>query len=172
MATKKTKKKTGSKSKKKITRSNTAPVDDTMPEPFDPEYDVEPPDDNDFISNVKLDDGEQEVWWKKLGGGSFTLKQWNEVSQKYKSQIIKPKQTFKAKPSEIPKAFRDVVVPLEPLPDELEKEIPGLAPTSYEVIENTDEPGSFDIINVSTRKALNAKPLSKAKAEAILSGLQ
>ena len=47
------------------------------------------------------------ISWKKLGGGSFRLAT---------GRIIKPNQIFDATEAEIPKAFRDVVVSVKPLP--------------------------------------------------------
>jgi len=54
------------------------------------------------------------ISWKKLGGGSFRLAT---------GRIIKPNQIFDATEAEIPKAFRDVVVPVKPLPPEPKLEV-------------------------------------------------
>ncbi len=45
-----------------------------------------------------------EITYKKIGGGSFFLN---------KNKIIKPGQTFNARPEEIPEGFKDVVVPVD-----------------------------------------------------------
>ncbi len=43
------------------------------------------------------------IWWIKKGGGSFRMK----------GRIIKQNEKFQARLDEIPKAFRDNVLPLE-----------------------------------------------------------
>ena len=52
-----------------------------------------------------------EIRWRKEGGGSFRTK------INGKDRIIKPGETFRALPEEIPLAFRDVVVPLDKVPE-------------------------------------------------------
>lgn len=48
--------------------------------------------------------GEGKIQWKKLGRGFFRLP----------NRIIKPGQIFWARPNEIPQAFRDTIVPVDP----------------------------------------------------------
>lgn len=48
--------------------------------------------------------GEGKIQWKKLGRGFFRLP----------NRIIKPGDVFWARPNEIPQAFRDTIVPVDP----------------------------------------------------------
>ena len=50
------------------------------------------------------------IRWKKIGGGSLRF---------LPNRIIKPGQIFEAYPEEIPKAFRDIVVPVDYRSDEV-----------------------------------------------------
>jgi len=60
-------------------------------------------------SPEKEDPGDGKVKWRKVGGGTFRMS---------KNRIIKPNQVFMARLDEIPKQFRDVIVPVTPLPPE------------------------------------------------------
>ena len=55
------------------------------------------------IVNV-LPDPDAPIRWKKIGGGSFRLG---------RNRIIKPNEKFIARPSQIPKNFRDIIIPLD-----------------------------------------------------------
>ena len=68
----------------------------------------------------KKDVNNDEIRWKKIGGGSL----------RFKGRIIKPGQVFRAKADEIPQSFRDVVVPLQEIPGQKSP-----APPEHEVVE-------------------------------------
>lgn len=112
--------------------------------------------------------GEQPIRWKKVGGGSLRF---------IRNKIIKPGEVFVAKPSEIPAAFRDTVIPLDPLPKEVvaEELVPSPAegapkPGAYEM-KKRDTSNWYDIFDASGKK-VNEKALSKEKAEEMLASLK
>lgn len=90
-----------------------------------------------------------------------------------KNQIIKPGETFAAYPDEIPKAFRDVIIALEPIPDANTKPevFVNAIPTKYTLEPNEDEEGFFDIFNGKGKK-MNEKPLEEATAKQLIKDLQ
>jgi len=100
---------------------------------------------------------EQKVRWRKIGGGSFRMRD---------GRIIKPNQEFMAFPHEIPQAFRDVVKPIEPLPEEPPLEV---ATGGYEV--RSVGPGWYAVFDVSGKR-VNDKGLRQAEAQALLEELQ
>jgi hypothetical protein len=117
-----------------------------------------------------LDDAEQPIWWRKKGGGSFRMKRWDEGAGKFRMIIIKPKQRFLAKPSEIPVSFRDLVVPESDLPPS--QPLPAVdARAQYELEESPEKKGMYNVVNVASRKALNANPLTAERAAALLEDL-
>lgn len=100
----------------------------------------------------------KKVLYRKLGGGTFRTKT---------GKIVKPRENFRAYPEDIPAAFKDVIVPVEP--EELqqalvkeEKEKTEMNATKYEVKERS--PGWFDVVN-SEGKAVNESALRKQEAE-------
>lgn len=110
---------------------------------------------------VKKDVGSNKIKWRKMGGGSFRMGD---------GRIIKPNQEFMAHPDEIPKAFRDTVVPVNP--EELQdKENPVLdvAEDTFVVRERT--PGWYDIVNLVTGKPINDAALRKKDADNFAKGL-
>ena len=94
--------------------------------------------------------------WKKLGGGSFRLRS---------GRIIKPNQTFDASPDEIPAAFRDIVVPVTPLPPAPKLDVQAGA---YQLRHR----GSnwYDILD-GQGKVVNEKALRQDEARKIIEGL-
>jgi hypothetical protein len=96
------------------------------------------------------------IRWKKVGGGSFLLN----------NRYIKPNQVFTAYPEEIPKQFRDVVIPLdkEVAEDSLAKAKPS---TNYTLQETPD---GWNIID-SQGKQLNENSMSEEAANRILKTL-
>jgi len=126
------------------------------------------------------------IRFKKTGGGSL---RWN-------GRIIKPNEIFMARPEEVPFGFRNVVVPLDPIPED-SPIIPGdnfkLAETPAKVGDvgkKTDEPekpdslpegdyivapkgagGWYDVINIATGKAINTKALREGEAGELLKEL-
>lgn len=104
-------------------------------------------------------DVEKEIWWRKTGGGSHRMK------RNGKRVIIKPGQKFKARPSEIPEAFRDIIIPLENLPEEApvkieEKEI--------EIVHKGS--GWYNV--VMNGKIMNEKALRPEEAEELAKNLR
>ncbi len=97
------------------------------------------------------------ILWKKLGGGSLHLSK----------RLIPPGATFKARQSEIPKAFRDLVQPLEKLPTV--PETPEVKPVKsvYQVVPRGKSKSPFDVIGPNGKK-MNEQPLSKAVAERLI----
>ena len=85
-------------------------------------------------------------------------------------RIIKPNQTFYAHLDEIPEAFRDVIVPVDGLPEE-EQEITLATATGYEVQERVNTKGWHDVVNLISGKPINEKALRKDEAEKLLAEL-
>jgi len=100
------------------------------------------------------------ILWKKLGGGSLHLSK----------RLIPPGATFKARQSEIPKAFRDLVQPLEKLPPA--PEAPAVKPikSAYKVVPRGKSKSMFDVIGPNGKK-MNELPLTKATAERLVKDL-
>jgi len=136
-----------------------------------------------------VDDGR--ILFHKKGGGSFRT---------VNGRIIKPNQKFRAHPEEIPEAFRDIVVALEPLPDNVpietvstfaikkkdtrtEEEILEDSPKrlkgktdveqgpKYEM-ESREARGWYDVFETVTGKKMNEKAMRKGDAETLLEALR
>ena len=116
---------------------------------------------------------EQPIRFKKVGGGSLRGT-FNGVKQ-----IIKPGQTFKALPSEIPVNFRDVVIALDSLPDVVPAEIIVKAAVKpvYKLklrkaadSAESDAEDLYDVVN-KAGKSLNDKGLDKETAEKLIQDL-
>ena len=127
-------------------------------------------------SKEVVDDGT--ILWKKVGGGSFRMP----------GKIIKPGQKFRARPDQIPAGFRDVVIPLEKIPDgkdikeeQVPENIPGIQ-AKYKLNkrpkkdwtkdDNGDEVILYDIVDIAG-KTINgkSKPLTKDIAESLINDL-
>lgn len=107
------------------------------------------------------------VSWRKIGGGSFYMITTDKNGRRSR-HIIKKNQTFTARPSEIPVAFLDVVKPLSEIPSVAKHEAPISNATVYEVVPHPGKPEKFDVINATTKKALNSQPLDKGDADDIV----
>ena len=106
-----------------------------------------------------VDDGK--IWWKKVGGGSFKL------GKRY----IKPGEKFRASEDEIPKGFRDLIIPLEELRGEaVEKKI-ALSKTEYEIRPRGKSKAYFDVVNKQSGKVINDEGLKKEIAEKLVNDL-
>jgi hypothetical protein len=107
------------------------------------------------------DDPDPLIKWKKLGGGSFRL------GTGIKAKKIKPNQFFEARLSEIPKGFRDVVVPVDPAAlDAIEH--PGGRPVvgpSYGIQDAPGNQGLYNIVHLISGKPLNKQPLLADEAQ-------
>jgi hypothetical protein len=82
--------------------------------------------------------------WKKTGGGSFHIKIGG------KNRIIKPGEIFIAKESDIPKNFRDVVIPLETVVKTIPVETPK-AEVKVEVVEKAPEKPTALVYSIQAR---------------------
>jgi hypothetical protein len=100
----------------------------------------------------------KKVQWRKTGGGTFRMRD---------GRIIKPNQVFKASPDEIPKAFRDTIIPLESLPEETE---PVINPSIKFGIKERGA-GWFDVVNLVSNKVMNKGALRRVAAEKLLEEL-
>jgi hypothetical protein len=89
--------------------------------------------------------------WKKLGGGTLRLAS---------GETIRPGHTFRAYPYEIPMAFRDVVVPLTPLPPDAPLKV---VPTEYSICEQPAGSGQFVVIDASG-KVISEKSMLELEA--------
>lgn len=93
---------------------------------------------------------EQTIRWKKVGGSTFILN----------NRMIKPGQVFHAKVSEIPKAFRDLIIPVDELPVEVDELSLLTGDASYNLKQNGDK---WDILNRQGKK-MNEVALSRDEA--------
>jgi hypothetical protein len=100
------------------------------------------------------------ILWRKLSG-TLTLKD---------KTIVRPGETFMARPEDIPKVFRDNTVPVNP--DDLPS--PGaVSPVEPEppgYIIKSCGPNRYNVLN-SQGKAVNEKPMSMADAKQLVEGL-
>ena len=117
------------------------------------------------------------IRWKKMGGGSLRGK------FEGRDQIIKPGQIFKAKSSEIPMSFRDVVIPLDSIPGVA---VPGVPLPEIKAVEvvyklkpREDGPtlkpregsvGWYDVVDIND-ELLNEKGIRKDVAEKLIEDL-
>lgn len=107
------------------------------------------------------------ILWKKEGGGSLHLRIDGRLT------IIKPNQRFYAKEEEIPAAFRDVIIVVDPAMAEVVKK------EKEEKVEKSTAPEFklqhrsgkwWDVVNESG-KVQNEKALAKEDAEDLLNSL-
>ena len=96
---------------------------------------------------------EQQIQWLKMTGTLYMG-----------SRVIHAGEKFMAAPSQIPRAFRDTVRPLEALPAERPLDF---VPANYRMLPSAELPGHFDIVDANGKK-LNAKPLVEAAAKEIV----
>lgn len=97
-----------------------------------------------------------------MGGGGLHLN----------GKVIKPNQVFSARPSQIPKAFRDVCLALdeikvvEPLPIPI-----SVVKTTYTVVPRGKSRSLFDVVD-GNGKVLNEKVLTRDVAEQLVRDLE
>jgi len=110
---------------------------------------------------------EERVRFKKVGHGSLRIGH----------KIIKPNEVFLAYPSEIPNAFKDLVVAVDAKDanvlfneDVKEEPIKVVAP-EYFVKPRGKSKYLFDVVD-ARGKVLNEKPLKKEQAEALIKDLK
>jgi hypothetical protein len=106
------------------------------------------------------------VRYKKIGGGSL------RISINGRAVIIKQNEVFSAFPSEIPKAFKDTVIPLDPVFEEkvIQTEKPKPVNITFTMQPRGKSKSLFDVID-GMGKVLNDKPLTKAVAESLINDL-
>lgn len=102
------------------------------------------------------------IKWRKLGGGSFRMSS---------GKIIKPNEVFSARLEDVPEAFRDIIVPVDP------QDVPKpIEPLSTEAMHLRLAPaeGSSDTFNVLDKndKPVNEMPLPEADAQQLIASLQ
>lgn len=96
------------------------------------------------------------IRWKKIGNGSFMLN----------NRYIKPGQVFTATVEEIPTAFRDLIIPVDKLPED-----PFMKPkkvSNYTLMQT--EEGLWNIVD-KQGKIFNDAPMEKNEAEKVLNVL-
>lgn len=107
---------------------------------------------------------EQVITWKKVGGGSL----------RFNGKIIKPGQTFQARPSEISQNFRDVIIPMEGVagvPADPGKPAPPIKVDKVEYkLKSRGTGGWYDVVDING-KTLNEKALKKDVAEKLIHDL-
>ena len=113
---------------------------------------------NEAIKTTTPQLNNQKLRWQKVGGGSLRL-----VLSGVK-KIIKPNEKFEAYLDEIPKAFKDQIIPLQPLPESVTAPVVKAVPVVY-TIEPIDSEGLlFNIID-SQGKVFNENPLDEETAK-------
>lgn len=106
-------------------------------------------------------DNDGKIRFKKLGGGSL----------RFGGRIIKPNEVFRAYPDDIPKGFRDIVVPLDKVPLSKEEEPIDVVKVDYE-LRARGAGGWYDIFNKITDKKVNDRALKRDAAEKLLTELE
>jgi len=112
---------------------------------------------------MERDDGK--IRWRKDGGGSLRLKIGYKGGRN-KYRIIKPGEVFHARPDEIPKAFRDVVIPLDGLPEEVTPE--NVVKTTYTPVHRGG--GRYNVVD-GNDKVVNDGYLTKEGAQKLVNDL-
>jgi hypothetical protein len=106
------------------------------------------------------------IRWKKLGGGSF---------RGLPNRIIKPGEIFRARPDQISENFRDIIVPLDPLPDQIAEdnklpETENVTPLPGYSKKKVEDEDLWDIYD-GLGKKVNEKSFTEEKADEILRSL-
>lgn len=102
---------------------------------------------------------ENVIKWKKVGGGALYLK----------NRIIKPGQVFSASLNEIPKAFRDVCIPLEEIKEEKEQ-FKNIYVPEFRIVLKGKSKFLYDVVDAQG-KVWNEKGLQKDVAEQLVNDL-
>lgn len=107
-----------------------------------------------------VDFSDDKIRFRKIGGGSLRLF----------GRIIKPGEVFTASPSQIPPAFRDLIIPLDeirpvnPVPEKI-VEVP-----QYKLQLRGKSKTLWDVVGANG-KVLNEKGLTKVVAEQLIQDL-
>lgn len=102
---------------------------------------------------------ETRIHWKKVGGGSF----------RFNRRIIKPGEIFLANVEDIPKGFRDQIIPLDTIKEKSTTPIIA-AKSVYEIQPRGKSKSLFDVVD-GNGKVLNEKVLTKEVAEKLVNDL-
>ena len=94
--------------------------------------------------------------FRKIGGGSLRLF----------NRIIKPNERVLIKESNIPIAFRDLMVPLENLPEPVTIKSTKVAKSHVYSLKQKGN-GLYDVVNENGKK-INQEPFSKVEAEGLI----
>jgi len=97
------------------------------------------------------------IRWKKTGGGSFRMK----------NRIIKPGQVFSARLSEIPDAFRHIIIPLDKLPEDVDDTLKSID-NEYSIQHRSGK--WYDVVD-GNKKVINEKAMSREKALELIKSL-
>jgi len=107
----------------------------------------------------------QLVTYRKIGGGSFNLK----------NRIIKPNETFTALPSDIPKAFLNALIVVTPAEKQEEPNVNFQKPEGFKEVfslkkdeENSTQKNPMFHIVSNTGKQITEESLEKEEAEQML----
>lgn len=92
--------------------------------------------------------------WRKVGGGSLTLRN---------GRTVQPNETFCANDNEIPEAFRDVIERVDSKPSAEPEEPPQ---ANLEVQHKGG--GWYDLVNIETGKAINTTSLRHDEASRLV----
>jgi hypothetical protein len=104
------------------------------------------------------------IRWKNLSGKT----QRNILP----GRILKPGEQFTAYPDQIPKAFRDVIIALEPIEDMNDRPvIPANISRMTYSLKPAEKEGFFDIYNGKDKK-MNEIPLEESTAKQLIKDLQ
>lgn len=115
---------------------------------------------------VVKEESEEKIRWVNRGGKFYMAPKEGTKERR----LILPGKSFMAYPSEIPKAFRNTIKPVNAMVDD-EDEI-DKNESEYKIVAAKKDPGLFNVINIETRKKVNDEPLSKKEAKAVLVKLQ
>ena len=131
------------------------PVSKPLAQPPKPKLDQMPPE-------PTAPDLDAPIRWRKTAkSGTFRMP----------GKIIKPGQTFTARPSQIPMAFRDTIKPLDPLLKKEDK--PVVSSTAYRMEFWSEEKdiAFYNVVQVASGKAINDSPLPQPEAEKLMRDL-
>lgn len=84
-------------------------------------------------------------------------------------KIIKQNQVFFAKEEDVPKNFRDVIQPMEDLPDPGEEQV--ISTTEFEIKKRSGAKGWYDVINSASGKIMNTNAIRHDAAKKLLEEL-
>jgi hypothetical protein len=117
----------------------------------------------------KSDGGE--VRWRNTGGTFRIRSAGGGTGRRRKKglRIIKPNEVFKARPDEVPMAFRDTIIALDTLP--AEPPAPPPPEVKFGLVEREGTKGWFDVINTVSGKAINDKALREPDALKLLESM-